>query len=140
MSSGANASRTQVWLETLGDWSWPGRGAAGDGLPLPPAWVPAFPPAPVLAAAGGAGFPASQAEHRRGTAWRLLIGALLSALAAVCVALALKGPLTLDRLLGDAPARAPEPVAAAPASPPILEQPLPELVPVSEDAAGSSIA
>ncbi len=49
------ASRTQVWLESLGDWSWPGQGGAAVEF-LPPPWVPALP------AAAGAGL------RRRGRA------------------------------------------------------------------------
>ncbi|HWX97076.1 MAG TPA: alpha/beta hydrolase-fold protein [Solirubrobacteraceae bacterium] len=138
MSGGTHASRTHTWLESLGDWSWPGRSA--EAPPLPPAWVPAFPPA--LAPAGaGPGYPASVAPRRAwATPRKLLLGALLSALAAVCVALALKGPLTLDRILGRAPAShsavagASAATVATPAPPP-----LPVLASVSHDAAGSSI-
>jgi enterochelin esterase-like enzyme len=145
MSGGASASRTHLWLESLGDWSWPGRTAAADALPLPPAWVPAFPP--TLAPAGvGSGYRAPAAgRRRRATPRRLLLGALLSALAAVCVALALKGPLTLERVLGRGPASRPALADATPPSPailappPILAQPLPALVSVGNDAAGSSI-
>jgi enterochelin esterase-like enzyme len=138
MSLGTNASRTQLWLEGLGEWSWPGSGGAAEALPLPPAWVPTLPPA--LAPAGaGASFPAPAQPQSRVTPRRLLIGALLSALAAVCVAFALQGPLTLDRLLGrhTAPRTAVPaalPLSAAPPAPP-----LPTLVPVSQSAAGSAI-
>ncbi|HEX4186939.1 MAG TPA: alpha/beta hydrolase-fold protein [Solirubrobacteraceae bacterium] len=138
MSLGTNASRTQLWLEGLGEWSWPGSGGAAEALPLPPAWVPTLPPA-VAPAGAGATFPAPAQPRGRLTPRRLLIGALLSALAAVCVALALQGPLTLDRLLGRHPvsravASAALPVSAAPPA-----APLPTLVPVSHSAAGSSI-
>jgi enterochelin esterase-like enzyme len=134
-----------MWLESLGDWSWPGRAAAADALPLPPAWVPAFPPA--LAAAGaGSGYPAPGAGRKsRATPRRLLLGGLLSALAAVCVALALKGPLSLERILGHGPASRPALSDATPPSPavlsqpPTLPQPLPALAAVSHDVAGSSI-
>ena len=138
MSGRTSASRTHLWLESLGEWTWPGHSAA-EALPLPPAWVPAFPPA--LAPAGaGAGFPAPARPRRRATPRGLLLGALLSALAAVCVALALKGPLTLDHILGRAPAGRPtlaETTAATIEAP--APAPLPTLVPVSHDAAGSSI-
>src|SRR5438445_942093 len=133
MSGRTSASRTHLWLETLGDWSWPGRGAAPDALPLPPTWVPAFPPA--LAPAGaGSGYPASARPRRGATPRRLLLGVLLSALGAVCVALALKGPLTLERILGREPASRPALADAGPTSivapaPP----PLPTLVSVSHD-------
>jgi enterochelin esterase-like enzyme len=138
MSLGTNASRTQLWLEGLGDWSWPGRGAAADALPLPPTWVPAFPPA--FATAGASpGYPAAAGARRRTTPRRLLLGALLSALAAVCFALALKGPLTLDRILGRAAASRPAPAVATFPIPATAPRPLPTLVSVSHDAAGSSI-
>jgi S-formylglutathione hydrolase FrmB len=137
MSLVTNASRTHLWLEGLGEWSWPGSGGAAEALPLPPAWVPARPPA--LAPAGaGVPFPAPTRPRSRITPRRLLIGVLLSALAAVCVALSLRGPLTLDRLLDRRPAAhavaAPLSISTAPPAPP-----LPTLLPVSQDAAGSSI-
>jgi enterochelin esterase-like enzyme len=69
-----------------------------------------------------------------------LLGALLSALAAVCGALALKGPLTLDRVLGRGPASRPALAEAIPASVAApTPAPLPTLVSVSHDSAGSSI-
>jgi enterochelin esterase-like enzyme len=139
MSRGSNASRTHLWLESPGDWSWPGRGGAGRSAPLPPAWVPAFPPRlePAVALAGQ---PGAIPSPGRTTPRRLLLGALLSALAAVCIALAAKGPLGLERILGGRVANRPaladtvvaSPTAAAP-------QPLPTFVSVSRDAAGSSI-
>jgi S-formylglutathione hydrolase FrmB len=133
MSFGAHASRTQLWLESLGEWSWPGRGADFQ----PPSWVPAFPPR--LEPAGGV--PASagwQPAHTRRR--RLATGALLSAVAAVCVALTLSGPADVERALGIGGSSAPRAIeraganVAAPAS-----SPLPALRPVSHDAAGSSI-
>jgi enterochelin esterase-like enzyme len=132
-----NASRTQLWLESLGDWAWPGRAVAAEALPLPPAWVPAFPPGlePRTASAPHPGL----ARRRTGvTPRRLLLGVLLSALAAVCSALALKGSLTPGGLLGTrAPARpAPATTASAVLTTPA---PPPALVPVSHDSAGSSI-
>jgi enterochelin esterase-like enzyme len=135
MTPATNASRTHVWLEGLGDWSWPGRGAAADALPQPPSWVPAF-PAPLEPAVGMATSPG--ALPRSATPRRLLLAFLLSALVAVSAALALKGPLDLERILGVRSANravlAGESVIAAPAPPP-----LPPLVAVSQDAAGSSI-
>ncbi|MFI5028970.1 MAG: hypothetical protein ACHQCF_08335, partial [Solirubrobacterales bacterium] len=97
-----NPSRTQLWLESLGDWAWPGRAANAEALLLPPSWVPTFPPRlePAVAspARSGSGGPA--------TAYRLLLGALLAALAGTCCALALKGSLTLEGILGTrAPSR-----------------------------------
>jgi enterochelin esterase-like enzyme len=137
MSAGTNASRTQLWLESLGDWSWPGQGAAAEALPLPPAWVPAFPPRlePVMASAG---LPASDSWTGRASPRRLLLGGLLSALAAVSLALALKGPLRLERIIGGGPSRAAlADATVASAAPPT--PPLPTLASVSHDAAGSSI-
>jgi enterochelin esterase-like enzyme len=135
MSLGTNASRTQLWLESLGEWSWPGQGVGAEALPLPPAWVPALPP--TLAPAGaGSPFTAPARRQSRATPRRILIVALLSALLAVCVALAMKGPLTLDRLLGRHPASPPALTEALPAA---TAPPLPTLASVSQDAAGSSI-
>jgi enterochelin esterase-like enzyme len=136
MVSGARSSRTQLWLEGLGDWSWPGR-AAGDFAP--PSWVPAFPPRLQPAVSASAGRVPWQAERSR--AWRLAVGALLSALAAACVAAALGGPITLERLVSvdrsTPTGGAPEPSATA--AVPDLLPPLPALQPVSSDRAGSSI-
>jgi S-formylglutathione hydrolase FrmB len=121
-----------MWLESLGDWSWPGRGgAAAEALPLPPAWVPAFPPRLEPAAVG----PWRQGSSARR---RLLLGFLLSALAAVSTALALKGPLGLQSILGR-PALTPTAASGAEAARLRTEPPLPTLASVSHDAAGSSI-
>jgi enterochelin esterase-like enzyme len=127
MSKAGNVSRTQVWMDTLGDWSWPGQGGAAALEMLPPPWVPTFPPArePAVAA------PAPSASRAR----RLLLGVLLSALAGVSLALAAQGRLGLETLLGlhSRPLAAPSAIdAPAPA-------PLPTLKLVSTDAAGSSI-
>jgi enterochelin esterase-like enzyme len=127
-------SRTQMWLDSLGDWTWPGRGGAAVEL-LPPPWVPAFPrrlePAVAVPAVPGTWDPRGEVARRFAT------GALLAGLAAVCATLALNGPLSLERLLGvrTAAQPAPEVVTAAAASP----QPLPTLVAMSRDEAGSSI-
>src|ERR1700720_2389425 len=56
MSVMVSASRTQVWLQGLGDWSWRGQGGAAFEY-LPPPWVPAFPPRRE-AAAGARALPA----------------------------------------------------------------------------------
>ncbi len=66
------ASRTQVWLESLGDWSWPGQGGAAAEF-LPPPWVPALPPRRerAFAGTGARTLPAARpcagapADHRR---------------------------------------------------------------------------
>jgi S-formylglutathione hydrolase FrmB len=139
MSAGTNTSRTQVWLETLGDWHWPGRSAAADALPQPPPWVPTIPPRlePVIVGAGA--HAESIPWHGRATPRRLLLAALLSALAAVCAALALKGSFTLEGILGT---RAASPAVPAVRSSPAATaavQALPAPVPLSRDSAGSSI-
>lgn len=132
-----NASRTHVWLESLGEWSWPGRGAA-EALPLPPSWVPAFPPRlePAVASPAASGTWAGRATPRR-----VLLAALLSSLVAVSSALALKGPLDLERILGVRAANrtALATVAIETPGPPVLSQPLPTVTAVSHDAAGSFI-
>ncbi len=134
MPSSGQASRPQVWLESLGDWSWPGRRAAAADC-LPPSWVPTLPPR--LEALADAA-PASRAPGgQRAIQRRLGLGALLSAIASICVALAVNGPLALERTLGIVPAQgvanASDTVASAPATP------LPTLTTVSQDAAGSTI-
>lgn len=115
-------------MDTLGDWSWPGQGGAAAVEVLPPPWVPAFPPArePAVAA------PAPRVSRAR----RLLLGVLLSALAAVCLALAAEGRLGLETLVGlhSRPVAAASLAIDAPAP-----APLPTLKLVSSDAAGSSI-
>jgi S-formylglutathione hydrolase FrmB len=129
------ASRTQVWLENLGDWSWPGQGGVAVEF-LPPSWVPTFPPRRESAFAGaGAG---ALPHPGRARARRLITGVLLGALASVCIALAQGAQLTLAGLLGSdgAVAAEQEALAVSSASP---QQPLPTLEPVSQDAAGSLI-
>jgi len=125
--------RTPVWLEGLGDWSWPGQGGAAAET-LPPPWVPAFPPRWEPAATAPA-----PVSWRRARARRLIIGALLCALATVCAALALHGQLGIERLL--AVAVAPSAAQSPPVSSASSSQArlLPTLTPVSHDAAGSSI-
>jgi enterochelin esterase-like enzyme len=130
MSAAGNFSRTHVWMDTLGDWSWPGTGGGAAVEVLPPSWVPAFPPAREPMATPRA--PAA------GRGRRLLLAVLLSGLAAVCAALAARGQLNPQALLGvrsrgaDAPSLARTIQAPAPA-------PLPTLTSLSTDAAGSSI-
>jgi enterochelin esterase-like enzyme len=128
----AKPSRTHVWAENLGDWSWPGRGGTAAEA-LPPSWVPAFPPRsqPAMAA------PASS-RPQRARARRLLIGALLSALVGVCVALAQSGQLTLDRLIGAHAAATAARTAPAPTATAVAFQ-SPTIKAVSQDAAGSAI-
>jgi len=121
-------------MESLGEWSWPGiRAEAAEALP--PAWVPAFPPrlepATVGAAIPGARRPGRVRAHR------LITGALLCAIAAVCAALALNGQLTMEHLTGvrtaGSSAQDTTPINEAAAQPPLT------LTPVSQDAAGSAI-
>ncbi|HLM85537.1 MAG TPA: alpha/beta hydrolase-fold protein [Solirubrobacteraceae bacterium] len=138
MSVALKASRTQLWLESLGEWSWPGQGGAAMEV-LPPPWVPAFPPRrqPAAALPGGAGAPARRRSARART-HRIITGTLLGALAAVCLALAHGGQLTLAGLLGAQSASAGEQEAPAISSTPAVPS-LPTLDLVSQDPAGSSI-
>ncbi len=138
-------SRAQLWLESLGDWSWPGQGAAqagGEALEArPPSWVPAFPPRLEAAfATAGAAAPGTWQSPRAIPRRRFGLGALLSAVAAVCAMLVLHGPLSLERLAGirtSTPAletaTIDSPATPAPGPPPVT------LTPVSQDTAGSSI-
>jgi S-formylglutathione hydrolase FrmB len=133
----AKASRTQVWLESLGDWSWPGQGGAAIEF-LPPPWVPSFPPRrePASTRPGARALP----QPGRARARRLITGTLLGALAIVCIALAHGGQLTLTGLVGSGATAAVEQEApAASSSSSSAYQSLPSLDLVSEDAAGSSI-
>ena len=127
MSPGMKAPRTQVWLDSLGEWTWPGQRVATAEV-LPPAWVPAYPPAGAQPST-----PALPAPWQR--ARRLLLGALLSALAAVCAALALQGQLGIGATgaASVAPARS----AALPGHGLLAT---PALRHLGTDAAGSSIA
>ncbi|MGO9762261.1 MAG: alpha/beta hydrolase [Solirubrobacteraceae bacterium] len=134
MSVVVTGSRTQVWLDSLGDWSWPGQGGAAAEF-LPPSWVPAFPPRREPAVAGPAA--PSSARRERSRARRLVNGVLLAALAAVCLALAQGGQLTLAGLIGTPSASVAE-EAPAISSAPAVES-LPTLEPVNQDAAGSWI-
>ncbi|MEA2200440.1 MAG: hypothetical protein QOI89_1036 [Solirubrobacteraceae bacterium] len=136
VSDEINASRTQLWLESLGDWAWPGEVAVADALPLPPSWVPALPPR-IEAAAATASQPGLIPWRGRATPRRLLIAVLLSALAAVSGALALRGSLTPSASLDRSAQSPPAPVASS--ASPTIPAPLPALVPVSHDRAGSSI-
>src|ERR1700728_3595880 len=126
MSAGMSTSRAQLWLESLGDWSWPGQGGGrgGEALEaLPPSWVPAFPPrleSFATAGAAGGAWQSPRAIPRR----RFGLGALLSAVAAVCAMLVLHGPLSLERLVGVRTATPPTTTAtvdasAAPGPPPV---------------------
>ena len=94
-------SRAQVWMESLGEWSWPGTRAEAAAAveALPPSWVPAFPPR-LEPATAGAALPAHARRTGRVRAHRLITGALLCAIAAVCATLALNGQLTVEHLIG----------------------------------------
>src|ERR1700686_3018162 len=118
MSTATKTSRTQVWMDTMGDWTWPGQGGAAAEV-RPPPWVPASPPrrAPVAA-------PAAPATGRTRS---LLIAALLSALAAVCLALAAQGQLNIEQLLGISKPSEIAPPAISARTP--APAPLPTLVP-----------
>ncbi len=133
---GMSPGMKNVWLEGLGEWSWPGRGGAAVEA-LPPSWVPAFPPRLASVPAVPAG--AESWQPQRTIPRRLATGALLSGLAVACAALSLTGPVRLLDIVGVrtgahtlAPLSQPDPGGVAAVS-------LPTLVAVSHDAAGSSI-
>jgi enterochelin esterase-like enzyme len=136
MPGSLKTSRTQVWFDTLGEWSWPGRAAEAVEA-LPPAWVPAFPrlePAAVAASAGAA--PAGAASRRRPNPRALALGLVASALATLCAVLVVNGPQSLDPVLGSHPAAGVASVAEhATGGPP----PPPALLLSARDRAGSSI-
>jgi hypothetical protein len=104
---------------------------------LPPSWVPAFPPRLEPATVG----PAMPGVRRpgRARAQRLITGALLCAIAAVCTTLALNGQLTVEHLIGLRTAGSAEQVVPSIDSTAPPAQPLTTLRTVSQDAAGSSI-
>jgi enterochelin esterase-like enzyme len=138
MSARAQASRTHVWFEGLGEWSWPGRRPEAVDW-APPSWVPAFPPrlAPAMPAGALAGPPSRERLLSPAPGIRVLLATLASALLAAFAALALNGTLDLGRVMGSH-ARAGH-IAAARARPLHLAAPLPPLVAVSHDRAGSLI-
>lgn len=125
MSPGVKSARSQAWLESLGEWTWPGQRVAAAADVLPPAWVPSFPPA----AARPEARPLPDGWQR---ARRLAIAVLLSGLALVCAALA------LHRQLGIGAARPAASVRHLPGSPSLLASP--PLKVLSRDHAGSAIA
>jgi Putative esterase len=126
------ASRTPVWLESLGDWSWPGQGGAAVEV-LPPPWVPVFPPRREHAASAPASWQPGRTRRHS-----LLTGALVSVLAALCLLLTQGGQLTLEGLTGAHGAAAAEQEAPVISSAPAAQS-LPTLTAVSQDAAGSSV-
>jgi enterochelin esterase-like enzyme len=121
-------------MDSLGEWSWPGRAAEAVEA-LPPSWVPRFPlPLEPLTVGAPAG---ALDTRRRRTLRALVLSGLLSAVAALIVLLALQGSLGLDGLLGighRAPAAATSARSPAPAP-----APLPTLRAGEADAAGSEI-
>ena len=126
-------SRTQLWLEGLGDWSWPGRGGAAEVLPPP--WIPALPPRlePAAALAGAGSWAERAPQRRRGRLW-LILG--LVALAAAVPVLAV--PHLGERLGLVGPPAEVVPATALEAPPTVLA-PLPALVPVHGDPGGSVV-
>lgn len=99
MAVAVRTSRASVWLEGLGDWSWPGRAGTGALEILPPPWVPASPPrhepaglAPRAPVGGLA------RRRRRARLRRVILGTLIGAIAAVSLELAHTGQLTLGGL------------------------------------------
>jgi enterochelin esterase-like enzyme len=126
-------------MESLGEWSWPGIRAEAAAEALPPSWVPAFPPR-LEPATAGAVIPGARPPARRSgrvRAHRLITGALLCAIAAVCATLALNGQLTVEHLIGlRTTGSATQQNAAINEGAP---QPPLTLRSVSEDASGSSI-
>jgi len=126
VSSSQRNPRAQEWLDSLGEWSWPGQHLATAEV-LPPSWVPAYPPAP-------SGPPAAALPAPWVRARRVAIAVLLAALLAVGAALALQGQLGLGlSAAGSVPAR-----ADVPGTPAGL-LPTPRLRAVSTDHAGSTI-
>jgi Putative esterase len=136
MSSAIKPSRAQLWAESLGEWSWPGQGAAAAAEVLPPPWVPAFPPRREALSQPLVRLTRRQILRRRAL---LLLALLLSAVISTGVALALRGELSLAQLTGAPPSQTlPRALPASFAAPsPLLS--LPTLSQVSQDAAGSSI-
>jgi len=126
-----------VWLDGLGDWRWPGTSEGAPDFQLP-AWIPALPPrlepATATSAGGGSAWPAERPAPRR---W-LVLGLLLSAVAAALLAV-VASPRLLDNLgLGSGrPAETVEPTA--PDGPPNLLGPAAALTLVDTDSAGSSV-
>ncbi len=130
-------------MDSLGEWSWPGRAAdAVEALPAPPSWVPTFPPRlePLAsgASAGAAGRSGSAGTQPRANPRLVVLATLISGLIAACCALLLlHGPGGFERVLsgqGPSPASVASPAQAATAP-----APLPTLVAGSRDSAGSSI-
>jgi enterochelin esterase-like enzyme len=145
MSVGVKHARSNVWLEGLGEWSWPGRGGVAIEA-LPPSWVPAVPPRLERFAAVPAAVTAPVPwSSRRAIPRRLGASAFLSCLAAAGVALTLAGPARLLNIVGlrirPQGAAAVAPGQSAPAAPgtSVAGLPLASPVALSHDTAGSAI-
>jgi enterochelin esterase-like enzyme len=142
MSVAIGNTRPQVWLEGLGEWSWPGRGGVVVEA-LPPPWVPAFPPRFEHIGSGPvAAGPRAPSRSQPAIQRRLGAGAVLSGLAAICAALTFTGPLRLMDIVGVRAhdrAAAQRTPASARSGAPVTAPPPPPLLSVSHDAAGSAI-
>ncbi|HMD57311.1 MAG TPA: alpha/beta hydrolase-fold protein [Solirubrobacteraceae bacterium] len=134
MSATLKARRTHVWMESLGDWSWPGTRPAAAEI-MPPSWIPAFPPRLETVALGAV---ASAWEPQRAHRGRLAVAMVISALAALCSGLAIDGPAGLERLVGYTASSSPPAARFATSASPDAPS-LPTLTAVSSDSAGSSI-
>src|SRR6476646_7504154 len=132
-------ARTHVWMDSLGEWSWPGRAAeAVESLPLPPSWVPALPPRLEPAAVGAGVGGSSLSRPTPPSPWLIAATGLLSAIVSLAALIALQGPVSLERLLGLRSSG--QPSAVVPATPVAAPAaPLPTLVAGGQDAAGSSV-
>jgi enterochelin esterase-like enzyme len=136
MAAAMKTSRAQVWMESLGDWSWPGTQSAAELL-SPPSWVPTMPPRLETAGAGAAA--TGSLEGDRGTLRAVVTAALLALLASVALGLAVKGPAGLEQMLGEGPAVAPARAQFAELVPDGPGPELPTLKKVNSDSAGSYI-
>jgi enterochelin esterase-like enzyme len=147
MSAAVKQSRPQVWMDTPGDWSWPGRAAeAVEALPSPPSWVPAFPPRLEPLASGASGALGGRlrgigAAQPRANPRLVVLATLISGLIAACCALLLlHGPGGFERVFTgqqSTPAAATAGTGAAHVAP--APAPLPTLLAGNHDAAGSSV-
>lgn len=128
-------TRTQLWLEGLGDWSWPGRGGAAAAEVLPPPWIPALPPRlePAAAFAGAGAWAGGARQSRRGRLW-LLLGLLLLVAAGTVVAVP-----GLRQGLGLAGEGSEVVVPVPLTAPPQVSAPLPTLSTVHVAASGSLV-
>jgi len=147
MSAAVKQSRTQVWMDTPGDWSWPGRAAeAVEALPSPPSWVPAFPPRLEPLASGAPGALAGRSRSRAQAAEPgdnprlVLLATLISGLIAACCALLLlHGPGGFERVFTGQQSTPAARASAGTAHVAPAPAPLPTLLAGTHDAAGSSI-